>query len=936
MKASTYHINPVFGAFLAGGLLLGAAVSCGQESEGDTFTGLRMVSAVITARQGDDSGTRTELSGNTLTTVLWSPGDAISVFSAGETTRFETGIQSASATAAFTGSVALDLAREGIDDDIWGLYPYDAHARYSDGVVTTTLPTIQTGKANSFSQNLMLMLGRASNPLTAGAATPSGGCQVNMDFYHICSGIRFKVAEEGIYSVTVTARGGEALAGTFRVGLNASGKPEVLGVDDASPSVTLTAPQGGFVPGTWYYIVTLPGSLSEGVDFAVDAEDGEGTVKIHTPFQLARKEFLSHASLDENLILTPTGDDPAHEVEIATPDTWVAVDELGRSMPDYNDVGERKENKHVVLFYWTWHCENQVNYANIFNVSEVQRSWPGHFDNSALWSGNGGNHPIDWGYGYNQICFWGKPLFGYYRTTDGWVLRKHAEMLADAGVDAVMFDCTNGHLLWEPAVDALLSTWMQAKADGVKVPQVGFILNLIADSNAAWSLRRIYKKYYRNSAYADMWFKVDGKPLVMAFPQSLNTSTVGPDSDNDTAYDAAIRQFFTFRPGQGDYVDGDIYGNQWGWMQTAPHMNTFSGGEQITVSVSQNASDASGGHCFAFNSPDTYGRSYTYQYKNTRTNSTSYRYGYNFQEQWDYALAAGTPYVFVTGWNEWIAAMQYQWPAPEHNYQHAPTYNGVYGPPSFADQYDWEHSRDSEPTLEWGDHGDNYYNQLAQNIRRYKGVSKYPWVSRAVTVPIDGDFTEWENVSPDFRHYPGNTMHRYHYGHTNGTGSNGYLIYSNNTGRNDIVDAKVTRDGEYLYFYVETAANLTAYTDSKWMRLLINIDYDWTTGWKGYDYCLNLQTPNSATEGIVSRCSGTTWNWTNAGTFDYRVVGNKMELRVARSVLGVSGSRLNFAFKWADNNLIEWENGHGTRILNLYVDGDSAPGGRFNFHYKER
>ena len=120
------------------------------------------------------------------------------------------------------------------------------------------------------------------------------------------------------------------------------------------------------------------------------------------------------------------------------------------------------------------------------------------------------------------------------------------------------------------------------------------------------------------------------------------------------------------------------------------------------------------------------------------------------------------------------------------------------------------------------------------------------------------------------------------------------------------------------------------------MRLLINIDYDWTTGWKGYDYCLNLQTPNSATEGIVSRCSGTTWNWTNAGTFDYRVVGNKMELRVARSVLGVSGSRLNFAFKWADNNLIEWENGRGTRILNLYVDGDSAPGGRFNFHYKER
>ena len=194
---------------------------------------------------------------------------------------------------------------------------------------------------------------------------------------------------------------------------------------------------------------------------------------------------------------------------------------------------------------------------------------------------------------------------------------------------------------------------------------------------------------------------------------------------------------------------------------------------------------------------------------------------------------------------------------------------------------------------------------------------------------IDGEFTEWERVSPDFRHYPGNVIQRDHPGHAN-------EYYTNNTARNDIVDAKVTRDGEYLYFYVETAANMTAYNSGKWMRLLINIDFNWNTGWKGYDYCLNLQTPNSATQGVVSHCSGTTWNWSDTDTFDYRVVGNKMELRVARSALGVSGARLNFAFKWADNNLEEWGNGRETRILNLYVDGDCAPGGRFNFHYKER
>src|SRR6266550_2258409 len=38
---------------------------------------------------------------------------------------------------------------------------------------------------------------------------------------------------------------------------------------------------------------------------------------------------------------------------------------------------------------------------------------------------------------------WGEPLFGYYLTDDEGVLRKHAQMLADAGVDVVIFDVTN-------------------------------------------------------------------------------------------------------------------------------------------------------------------------------------------------------------------------------------------------------------------------------------------------------------------------------------------------------------------------------------------------------------------------------------------------------------------------------------------------------------
>jgi hypothetical protein len=75
------------------------------------------------------------------------------------------------------------------------------------------------------------------------------------------------------------------------------------------------------------------------------------------------------------------------------------------------------------------------------------------------------DHPA-WGTKKPGFFFWEEPLFGYYKTTDPWVLRKHAEMLADAGVDVVFFDCTNGSLTWQDSYEALFKTWDQAQKMG--------------------------------------------------------------------------------------------------------------------------------------------------------------------------------------------------------------------------------------------------------------------------------------------------------------------------------------------------------------------------------------------------------------------------------------------------------------------------------------
>jgi hypothetical protein len=60
----------------------------------------------------------------------------------------------------------------------------------------------------------------------------------------------------------------------------------------------------------------------------------------------------------------------------------------------------------------------------------------------------------------------------------------------------------------------------------------------------------------------------------------------------------------------------------------------------------------------------------------------------------------------------------------------------------------------------------------------------------------------------------------------------------------------------------------------------------------------------------------------------FRTKDNQMELRIPRALLGLpSKNPLDFEFKWTDNVPASAD------ILDFYVYGDVAPGGRFNYHY---
>ncbi|WP_439557402.1 hypothetical protein [Dyadobacter sp.] len=563
-----------------------------------------------------------------------------------------------------------------------------------------------------------------------------------------------------------------------------------------------------------------------------------------------------------------------------------ATDAVGRRLPSHREVGDLKKGKFVGLFYWTWHTQQAKNNPAL-NVTEYLSRNPKaiHDYNDPIWP----KRKSPW--------FWAEPLFGYYIDTDEWLLRKHAEMLADAGVDMIIFDCTNGNLTWKESYMKLCEVFTKARKDGVKTPQISFVLPFWVTDGGKEIIREIYADLYKPGKYKDLWFMWKGKPFIMASPEFTETIK---GKTGEPALEKEMRDFFTFRPGQPVYNKGPEKEDHWGWLEIYPQhgykKNADGTFEQATVGVAQNWTKARG--LTALNATGSFSRSYTS--KGHITTPGAVNYGFNFQEQFDRALEINPELVFITGWNEWIAGRYDVWQEQTN---------------AFPDEFDQEGSRDIEPMK--GGHGDNYYYQMAANIRKFKGFPAPEPASAATTIAIDGKFTEWEKVTPAFTAHKGSTIHR----NSPGWGS---LVYTNNTGRNDIVLSKVARDAEFVYFYVETAQPLSPKTDPGWMRLFINVDKDKNTGWEGYDFMINRINPDK--KAIVEKTDAA-WNWTKTGEAEFSVNQNKMEIKVPKSMLSITGEP-DFEFKWSDNMQEQGE------IMDFWINGDAAPAGRANYIYQ--
>ena len=633
------------------------------------------------------------------------------------------------------------------------------------------------------------------------------------------------------------------------------------------------------------------------------------------------------------------------------PDTWVATDALGRAMPGIQEAGALKTGRRRVvgIFYITWHSDGLSRLPAPYgtDVSRVLAEHPeARLD---------GNHPAWTGASYH----WGEPEMGYFLSRDEYVIRKDMSMLADAGVDVLIMDVTNAVRYWDEW-ETLFSTMQQMRREGNKVPAFCF---WAFNGTVITVVQELYDRIYKEGKYKDLWFYWDGKPLLLCNGNPAVDANGGgvqnpnPHYDPKAAtdpqhphyrdkdytspfyadYTQEVKDFFTMRTmwwGYYEWAGKRFVGTEDNWSfgydlgdervrrlspeeRAATHRGVK---EQMAVTPAQHPISIIGKSWSAaqgepaLDERDMPREAYV-PWLGKRVNDPA-AYGIYFQERWEEALAVDPEFLYLNDWNEWTAGKYAAGRAPGSTLPGPTQFLGRESNFYFVDQYNAEFNRTIQPMR--GGYTDNYYMQMAQNIRRYKGVRPLPESRGFRRMRTDGAFGDWEAVDVEYRDTRGDVTHRDY----DGYGGN---HYTDTSGRNDIVRAKVAVGRRRIHFYVETSLPISPCTDPRWMWLLIDADNDPSTGWHGYDFIVNRRVADSRTTTLMKYDSRSE-SWVEVGTLPFRVQGNRMELSISRKALGLAGRSMVFDFKWADHP------GELTTPI-AFIEGDAAPNRRFNYRF---
>lgn len=564
-------------------------------------------------------------------------------------------------------------------------------------------------------------------------------------------------------------------------------------------------------------------------------------------------------------------------------DTWAATDALNRTLPDASSAPAPKKDRTVAIFYFTW-MENPTRKDAEYRSEE--KVW----DISKILKGN--PREPKWG-PPNTFHWWAEPQFGYYSSDDPWVIRRHAQMLTDAGVDVIVIDATNS-FIYGPTVLQIIKVYEEMRAQHERTPQIAFITHSAAEQ----TVQKLYDLLYAKNIGKDLWFQWGGKPLILTDEAGLH---------GKLAKFFTVRKSWAWSDPNGWFGDGK---DAWPWLDNSPQRAGWHESpdqpEAIAVGVAQH--------------PTTnIGRSHQAG-KQPPPSAQEPDKGIYFAEQWNRALEVDPQFVFVTGWNEWIAQ---RFISAKDAKGHKQSFAGrtlEEGDSFFVDEYTREYSRDIEPMK--GGHSDNYYYQLAANVRKYKGVRPAPIASASESIDYDGDIKQWTDVGPEYRDHVFDTLPRKHPGYADAG------MLTNTSGRNDFITMKVAHTADTFCFLAQARDPFIFGAGEDRPMLLIDIDSNCKTGWEGYDLLIDRRHCGTDCASVEQNVGGK-WEWKDLGSARIEGSGRDLQIWLDRKDLGFEGKPANFEFKWIDHVPPDGN------IAHFMDQGDVAPNGRFNYRYRE-
>lgn len=583
------------------------------------------------------------------------------------------------------------------------------------------------------------------------------------------------------------------------------------------------------------------------------------------------------------------------QTETATEDTRIEMDIYGNGcntnmLVGFDEQGHLvdavsapRENKQVGMFYFIW--LGQHGAQEIYDISKIR---PEYGDEVTFHKDVPGISPA------NNFHWWGEPLYGYYNSGDRWVIRRHLELLTDAGVDFLVFDTTNANT-YDNIAKRIMKVIEELRAEGWNCPQVAYYTH----SYAIQTMTNLYNNIYKAEVCPNAWYRVDGKPLIIGYMDpkldKAEAESRGDTSYNPSAPSQEMQDFFYFREARWPYERAKSNSwpyTDWSWPQKL-------NGDMISVSIATHP-----GVPFSFSLTHegwmNWGRGY-----NPRTKVNVHEdimKGTFYDFQWDTVYKRDPNFVFVTGWNEWVSIKS--------------AYGGEY---MYCDNVDMEYSRDAEPML--GGYEDAYFIQTIRNIRQYKYQPITGYVAKTVrkTVDIGGAASQWEDVNAVYRRVGTDD------GSRDSVGGATSVSYRNDAVRNNILEVRLTNDAENLYVMIRTENDIVTVEDTGWMNLFVGCGRPATgKGWEGYEYAVNRSRTDGRATVEAMNADGT---GTRIGEVSYTVQGNVMQIAIPRALIGADGMG-DIYFKVADG--VE----NPAEIMSYYASGRSLPMGRLSYLYQ--